>query len=243
MNSVNPLYVPYGAYELKAVYQRNMLIGLLITTTFVVTAVLTGWFLSRVSEPTPFISPGPTGPPTEIKTKPQKSIIVERAPLNPSFAQVIISGIPDPVPDEEIGDLDAIIPTTGERAAIIDDRFPFDDNDEGVILGTLDDQTDYIPQPDEITFVEIYPELIHQSKPEYPRFARNAGLEGIVHIKALVMTDGSVGDAMVQYSSGVPSLDEAALGAAKKNVFKPGVQNGHPVACWVVYQVQFELSH
>ena len=85
--------------------------------------------------------------------------------------------------------------------------------------------------------------MIHQVEPEYPRFARQAGLEGTVHIKALVMPDGSVGDAMVLYSSGVASLDEAALRAAKKNVFKPGVQNGHPVACWVAYQVKFELSH
>ena len=70
MTRTNPLYLPYGAYELKAVYQRNM-----ITTTLVLTAVLTGWLLSRGGETTPLIPIGPSGPPVEIKMRPPKSIV------------------------------------------------------------------------------------------------------------------------------------------------------------------------
>ena len=43
-------------------------------------------------------------------------------------------------------------------------------------------------------------------------------------------------------SSGVASLDDAAVKAAFKNRFKPGIQNGRPIACWVSYTVDFDIN-
>ena len=61
-------------------------------------------------------------------------------------------------------------------------------------------------------------------------------------MKALVDREGKVRQAMVAKSSGTASLDEAAVQAAYKNRFKPGIQNGRPVAVWVTYKVDFTLS-
>ena len=69
-----------------------------------------------------------------------------------------------------------------------------------------------------------------------------AGLEGVVWVKALVGSDGSVRDAVVYKSSGTPSLDEAAVAAAPACKFKPAIQNGSPVAMWVTYKVEFVLE-
>jgi TonB family protein len=135
-----------------------------------------------------------------------------------------------------------VIPTIEERAMIINQRIPPDDGRGGTEYGVIDEPIDHIPPPDSFVAMEIYPEMIHHVTPDYPRFAREAGLEGVVHVHALVMPDGRVREAVIYHSSGVKSLDEAALNVAKRNVYKPGIQNGRPVACWVVYKVVFELS-
>jgi TonB family protein len=58
----------------------------------------------------------------------------------------------------------------------------------------------------------------------------------------LVDKDGNVRDALVLKSSGTASLDEAAVEASYDCKFKPGIQNGRPVACWVTYRVEFVLD-
>ena len=45
----------------------------------------------------------------------------------------------------------------------------------------------------------------------YPLAARRARIEGTVHLRALLMPDGSLIDARVEQSSGHPILDKAAL--------------------------------
>jgi TonB family protein len=104
------------------------------------------------------------------------------------------------------------------------------------------DDDDYLPSMEEFVAVEIIAEMIHYETPGYPRLAEQAGLEGLVWIKALVTRDGSVRDAVVYKSSGTPSLDDAAVAAAPKCQFKPAIQNGRPVAMWVTYKVEFILN-
>lgn len=110
------------------------------------------------------------------------------------------------------------------------------------LLVTDIDNDEYLPDPDEFVAVEVYPEMIYMETPEYPRLAEEAGLEGIVWIKALLDKNGDVRDARVGKSSGTASLDQAAVDAAYKCKFKPGIQNGKPVACWVTYKVEFVLD-
>jgi len=113
---------------------------------------------------------------------------------------------------------------------------------EGGDIAVEIDPDDYLPAPDEFVPVEIYPEMIYQHQPDYPRLAKQAGITGTVWVKALVNEEGNVLKAIVAKSSGTVSLDEAAVEAAKKNKFKPGIQNGRPVKVWVTYPVEFTLE-
>ena len=104
---------------------------------------------------------------------------------------------------------------------------------------SADDST--LPGIDEFVPVEVIAEMIHYEIPSYPSEAERMGIEGLVWIEALVGSDGKVIRAVVYKSSGHGGLDEAALRAAPKSIFKPAMQYGRPVAMWVTYKVEFEL--
>jgi protein TonB len=104
------------------------------------------------------------------------------------------------------------------------------------------DQDEYLPGPDEFVPMEVPPEMVYQEKPQYPEEAVDNGWEGVVWVKVLVDSKGAVRRAMVARSSGYNCLDNAALEVAWNNRFKPAIHNGHPVAVWVAYKVDFHLS-
>lgn len=99
-----------------------------------------------------------------------------------------------------------------------------------------------LPAPDDFVAVDTVPEMIHNEEPQYPVDAISAGIEGKVWVKALVNESGSVVDVRLGKSSGNSLLDEAAVRVAKKNTFKPAMQNGEPVAVWITYSVVFTLA-
>jgi len=101
---------------------------------------------------------------------------------------------------------------------------------------------DKIPDAEEFIPLQLLPEMIYEEKPIYPRLAEQAGIEGVVFIIVLVLKDGRVDSAMVEKTSGTASLDNAAVQAAYKNRFKPGLRDGCPVASWVTYKVDFALD-
>jgi protein TonB len=90
--------------------------------------------------------------------------------------------------------------------------------------------------------VETPPELIYSTAPEYPRLAKEAGIDGRAVIQALVSKEGDVLDAVVFVSSGNTLLDAAALAVAWKYKYRPAIQNGRPLAIWVTYNVEFKLE-
>jgi len=87
--------------------------------------------------------------------------------------------------------------------------------------------------------VEREPELVWMRKPAYPDLAREAGIEGTVLVRVLVGADGTT--QQVQLLQSVLGLDETAVEAAKTAVFKPALQQGRPVAVWVVIPIEFDL--
>lgn len=89
---------------------------------------------------------------------------------------------------------------------------------------------------------EVFPEMVYQASPEYPRQAKQNGITGVVRVKALVDKSGSVLDVLIQKSSGTMLLDQAAVKAARKCRYKPGIQDGRPINCWVTYKVDFVLD-
>ena len=62
----------------------------------------------------------------------------------------------------------------------------------------------------------------------------------IVH--ALVGKDGRVVQVRLEPKFSIPLLDETALDAARRWVFKPAFANGHPVAVWFAIPFHFVLN-
>jgi protein TonB len=116
----------------------------------------------------------------------------------------------------------------------------------GVDWGALDGgdiiiEEEVMPSPDDFVFVEEQPVLVESQTPDYPALARQAGIEGTVIVRALVGKDGRVHDTII--GSGVSQiLDEAAMNAARRFVFKPAIQNRNPVAVWVAIPFKFSLK-
>jgi len=100
--------------------------------------------------------------------------------------------------------------------------------------------SDALPGVNDYVYVEELPEAITKVSPEYPDIARQSSMEGTVIVKALVGKDGHVQNTVVVKS--VPVLDDAAVAAVKKWVFKPALSNNKPVAVWVAVPVKFSLN-
>ena len=90
--------------------------------------------------------------------------------------------------------------------------------------------------------VEVYPNCTYRPQPEYPDLARQAGIEGSVVLWVYVNTDGTVGNVTLYNSSGVGSLDQAAMDAAWNTRWSPAMNNGIPVTCWTTVTYNFTLQ-
>jgi len=234
----NTLYSPYGAFEMKSKYQRNYFFATSITTGFIVLLLMTFWLVDVIKGKDEIFVAGKViktiadlGPPPTVAKKPPQ-VKVDK----PNVAKPKV-GIPKPVADDELLDEDVVLATKEELADIVAPDISASDGDFVVDI----DEDDYLPARGEFVSVEIVPEMIFHVQPEYPRMAQQAGLDGKVIIQALVGKDGKVLEAVVAKTSGNGSLDAAALAVAKQNRFKPGIQNGRPVAVWVTYTVLFKL--
>jgi len=84
------------------------------------------------------------------------------------------------------------------------------------------------------------PTLLGYAEPYYPELARMAELEGIVVVNVLVGPDGSVLRAEIQ-NGAHPLLNKAALEAARKCRFSPGMQRELPVKAWMAIPYRFRL--
>ncbi len=73
--------------------------------------------------------------------------------------------------------------------------------------------------------------------PEYPKPAREAGVQGTVVVAALVCRDGQVLDTRILKS--VPMLDQAASDAVRQWRFRPALRDGMPVATWIEVPIRF----
>lgn len=235
------LYSPYGSFELKAKYQRNFLFGTLATTSFVLLILAITWLVQQVGKeeavsdaPVVIRTVADLGPPPTLARKPPQVQVNQPQVAAPRV------GIPTPVADDEVMDEDVVLATREEMAEIVAPEISTQAGDD-IVVDIAEE--DYLPSIDEFVPVEIIAEMIYYETPPYPRLAEQAGLEGLVWVKALVGSDGAVRDAVVYKSSGTPSLDDAAIAAAPKCKFKPAIQNGRPVAMWVTYKVEFILQN
>ncbi|WP_374402295.1 energy transducer TonB [Niveibacterium sp.] len=78
--------------------------------------------------------------------------------------------------------------------------------------------------------------------PVYPRGAADAGEHGTTRLAFLLDVTGKPLEGRVENSSGYRRLDQAALKAFTKCVYKPAIENGQPVQAWVVIDFEWTLE-
>lgn len=86
------------------------------------------------------------------------------------------------------------------------------------------------------------PRLIREVKPSYTGEAMRARIQGTVRLQAIVLPDGSVGNARVVRSlDGTFGLDDEALKAIKQWRFEPGRREGRAVPIVIEVELTFTL--
>ena len=88
----------------------------------------------------------------------------------------------------------------------------------------------------------VAPRLTAPKRPRYPEAARQAGVEGTVLVKAYILADGSVREALVARSAGNSALDGAALRTIRESRFVPALRGGRAVPVWVEVPIDFRLE-
>jgi protein TonB len=242
-------FVSYGAIELKRCYQKHL--GLAVAIAGALHLLVIGGFLlyGRMTAAVPE-AVGVVRIKTIAELAAPPSVSQQQVPqvavAAPGIAPPSI-GIPEAVPDEEapeevtiatqeelgqIADLSAQSIIGGEGGGdSIAIEIPLED-----YLPSAEDFVPYDEQPVPLNLEEVM-------KGQYPPLAKEAGIEGVVWVQALVDKKGTVRDAKIFKASGSSAgFEEIALKAAFKVKFKPAISNNQPVAVWAVYPVRFTLK-
>jgi TonB family protein len=83
--------------------------------------------------------------------------------------------------------------------------------------------------------------IIHQVIPQYPEFARQAGVQGTVVLDAVVNVEGAV--TQVKFVSGPEALSQAARNAVRWWRYEPYFVNGQPATVETTVAVDFRLAN
>lgn len=89
--------------------------------------------------------------------------------------------------------------------------------------------------------VDVLPSKRYSPDPVYPLDALAQRLTGVVKVRAEVGADGRVAGVSLYHSSGVRSLDRAALEAVRQWRFDPAKKDGRAVAYEVVVPLRFTI--
>jgi protein TonB len=82
--------------------------------------------------------------------------------------------------------------------------------------------------------------MIRQPRPVYPTTAKEARIQGVVHLSIVVATTGEVKE--IHVLSGYPALAPAAVDAVKQWQYSPTYLNGEPVEIKTTVDIPFTLN-
>jgi TonB family protein len=86
------------------------------------------------------------------------------------------------------------------------------------------------------------PVVVKEVKPQYTARARDMKIQGSVLLRAVVLENGRVDDAIEILRSLDRELDEQAIVALKQWEFKPGTRNGQAVPVRISVELTFRLA-
>ena len=224
--------IPIGAADLKAnsqrLFKKALIISAAIHLSLVGIYVLTTVWKPRdeVEYTGRVIRMQTLPPPPPLSNAPPPPVIPNQPIVKPTI------GTPVPVADALAPE--QTISTQQEIAAM---NTPIGAGGSG--RDSLVIASDDMPNEGEFVYYEDEPTPVTRVEPAYPEFAREAQIQGKVTLHVLVGKDGRVKN--VKVIKGVTGLNEAAVDAIKKWVFKPALSNNKPVAVWVEVPMDFHF--
>lgn len=87
--------------------------------------------------------------------------------------------------------------------------------------------------------VDRAPVPVERAPPQLPARLRNKGITGSVLLRLLVDEEGRVAEVHVQEAEPPDTFEEAALEAARRWRFQPGLHRGAPVRVWLEAPIEF----
>ncbi len=247
-NPSNPeITFPYGAFELKRVYQKNLGLAILIAglSLLCITGMVHLYFVFTAEGEVEAAHVVRIRTLSELGAPPSisKTQVPQLAVAQPQIAAAPKVGIPKAVPDEEAPE-EVTIATQAELGQLSDLKAGIlGQGGGGDSIAIEIPEAEYLPPPDEFVPFDELPVPINPGIPPYPELARKAGIEGTVWVKALVDKHGKVRNTIVVKESGAKAgFEEAALQHAYTIKYKPAISNGQPIAVWVTYPVHFRLG-
>jgi periplasmic protein TonB len=226
--------VPIGAADLKANSQKFLRKALIISASIHLALIgiyllATLWKPKDELEYTGRVIKMQTLPaPPPLSNAPPPPVI----PINQEIVKPTI-GTPVPVPDAQ----------APEQTIMTQQELSQFNAPVGLGSGSGKDSlviaSNDLPSEGEFVYYEDEPVPVTHPDPVYPAFAREAQISGKVVLHVLVGKDGRVHDVKVIRS--VTGLNDAAVDAVKKWVFKPALSNNKPVAVWVEVPMDFRL--
>ena len=205
-----------------------------LAATFIVFGLAWGVAATRGGERVEF-DPirGPERLPIRVITEreiPQPKSIEPDLPELPDLTNTP-HGKPIPVPDAD-ADVETYNPSLNVDMNLIDP-------DTNIVVTDPDNNVD---PSDNYVYVEYSeaPKITKMVQPKYPDIARDMGIEGDVVLLVYIDETGTVRNALVQDSPGLPAMEEEAAKAAYKCKFAPARQQGKPVGVWYTIVMEFK---
>jgi len=225
--------IPIGAADLKANSQRLLKKALIISASIHLSLIgiyvaTTLWKPRDEVEYTGRVIRMQTlPPPPPLSSAPPPPVIPNQPIVKPTI------GTPVPVADELAPE--QTISTQQEIAAMNTPIGAGGSGKDSLVIASSDD----MPNEGEFVYYEDEPVPVTRVEPSYPEFAREAQIQGKVVLHVLVGKDGRVKN--VKVIRGVTGLNEEAVKAIQKWVFKPALSNNKPVAVWVEVPMDFHF--
>jgi len=225
--------IPIGAADLKANAQRMFRKALIISAS--IHLGLVGIYLAtQLYHPKDeaeytgrVIRMQTMPPPPPLSDAPPPPVIPNQPIVKPTI------GTPVPVADALAPE--QTIMTQQEISAMNSPIGAGGSGKDSLVIASSDD----MPSEGDFIYTDDQPVPITAPPPPYPEFAREAQITGKVMLHVLVGKDGRVKN--VKVIKGVTGLNDVAVDAVKKWVFKPALANNKPVAVWVEVPMDFHF--
>lgn len=239
----------YGAYVLRSIYNRNLLIGILITVTIIaimvygpaVVAMLKGQEVVEKAPPRKLVYTELSAPPPLDKPKPPPPQI-----QLPKLQKVIKFVPPKVVKEEVVEEVPTIEEIKQNEVAAVEvlgtEEVVFEEPVDQVVVE--DENKIFMVVEQQPEFEGGYEAMINfiRKNLRYPASARRMGIDGTVYVSFVVGKDGTINDAKVLRGISADCDKEAVRVVQMMPRWKPGKQNGKAVFVRFNLPIKFKLN-